>query len=152
MQLVQLSNKLKPITLAVGLLSVSSNFVYTDVDSYSGILTEIANSNTAKYLNGVDYNERKLYNIDVFKFRSHLAKWQVKTMLMSSTKAIIEDADFKAIISMGNLAVPYIIEEIESNPSTLVWALNIIFNRKITNNPNTTIPEACKLWVRELKK
>lgn len=37
-------------------------------------------------------------------------------------------------------------------PSTLVWALNLIYNRKITDLPNITISEACNLWVKELKK
>lgn len=53
---------------------------------------------------------------------------------------------------MGKVAVPFIIEEISANPSTLVWALNFIFEKKISNNPKTTIPQACKLWVNQLTK
>jgi len=82
----------------------------------------------------------------------HLMNWKEKTMFLSSTKSIIEDEDFQAIVAMGESAVSYIISEIENNPSTLVWALNLIFNKKITDNPYTTITEACKLWVKELKK
>ena len=81
-----------------------------------------------------------------------MINWEKKTLFLSSTKAIIENADFQAIVAMGYSAVPFIIEEIDNKPSTLVWALNLIYNRKVTDNPNITIPEACKLWVKELKK
>ena len=52
---------------------------------------------------------------------------------------------------MGKRAVPFILEEISIKPSNLVWALNIIFKKKITNRANTTIEEACKLWVKAMK-
>jgi hypothetical protein len=87
-----------------------------------------------------------------FRFENHLINWEKKTFFLSSTKAIIENEDFQSIVAMGHSAVPYIIEEIENKPSTLVWALNLIYNRKITNNPDATISDACKLWVKELKK
>ena len=150
MQLVQLSNKLKPLTLAAGLLSASTSFAYSDLDAYSGILTITTNNRTSEYIKLVDNSDRGVL-LQRFRFQNHLNNWQKKTLFSSSTKTIVENEDFKAIIAMGYSAVPYIIEEIESNPSTLVWALNIIYNRKITNNPNTTISEACKLWVKELK-
>jgi len=50
---------------------------------------------------------------------------------------------------MGQSAVPFIVEEIDQRPSTLVWALNIIFNRKISDK-NINISEACRLWVKTL--
>lgn len=151
MQLVQLSNKLKPLTLAAGLFSVTATFAYSDVDAYSGILTITTNNRTTEYIKSVDNNEGGVL-LHKFRFQNHLTTWEKKTLFSSSTKAIVENEDFKAIVDMGHSVVPYIIEEIENNPSTLVWALNIIYNRKITNNPNATISEACKLWVKELKK
>ncbi len=151
MQLVQLSNKLKPLTIAAGLLSVSSTFAYSDIDAFSGILTITTNDRTSEYIKSVDNRDRGVI-LHKFRFQNHLINWRKKTLLLSSTKAIIENDDFNAIISMGHSVVPYIVDEIENNPSTLVWALNIIYNRKITNNPNATISEACKLWVKELKK
>ena len=150
MQLVELSNKLKPLTIAVGLMSSSAAFVYSDIDIFSGI-TSISNNQTLNYIKKVDNNENHLWTYRLI-FESYLMKWKEKTMLLSSTKSIVENEDFKSIVAMGKLAVPYIIDEIENTPSTLVWALNFIFNKKITNNPNTTIKEACKLWVKELRK
>lgn len=151
MQLVKLSNKLKPLTLAVGLLSAATTFAYSDIDNYSGILTITSNNRTSEYIKSVDKNDGALL-LKKFRFENHLINWEKRTLFLSSTKAIIENEDFQAIVAMGHSAVPYIIEEIEIKPSTLVWSLNLIYNRKITNNPNATISDACKLWVKELKK
>ena len=151
MQLVQLSNKIKPLTLAVGLLSATSTFAYSDIDNYSGILTMTSNNRTSEYIKSVDKRDGALF-FNKFRFQNHLINWQKKTLFLSSPKAIVEDEDFKAIVTMGPAAVPYILEEIENKTSTLVWALNLIYNRKVTNNPNATITDACKLWVNELKK
>ena len=150
MQLVELSNKLKPLTIAVGMLSPSAIFAYSDIDIFSGI-TSISNNRTLHYINDVDNNDN-LFWTHRFVFDLHLMNWKEKTMFLSSTKSIIENEDFQAIVTMGESAVPYIVNEIENTPSTLVWALNFIFNKKITNNPDTTITEACKLWVKEMKK
>jgi len=152
MQLVKLSNKLRPITIAASLLTVGSiPYAYSDIDSHSGILSVTSNNTTTNYLNSVDKNDSSFF-LHKFRFQSHLLNWENKTKFLSSAKSIIEDKDFQAIISMGNPAIPYIVEEIESKPSVLVWSLNIILDRKITNNPNATITDACKLWVKELKK
>jgi hypothetical protein len=150
MQLVPFSAKLKPITLAVGMFS-TTQFAYSDMDAYSGILSVASNSKTAEHIKSVDKNDY-IYFSQKFRFQYHLMNWEKKTMFLSSTKSIIDDEDFQAIVSMGYAAVPYILEEIESKPSVLVWALNLIYNKKITNNPNATITDACKLWVKNLKK
>lgn len=151
MQLVNFSSRLKPITLAVGLLSSANSFSYASVDSYSGILSNSENVRIKDYINSVDKNDSFLFS-NKLKFQNHLKNWEAKTMFLSSVNAIIEDDDFQAIVSMGQSAVKFIIEEIDNQPSTLVWALNLIFNKKITSNPNTTISEACKLWVDHLKR
>ena len=72
-------------------------------------------------------------------------------MFSSSASEIISDPAFQGILDMGMAAVPYIVDTIEKEPSTLVWALNKIYGGKISNNPNTTVKEACKLWVKRLK-
>lgn len=150
MQLIKLSNKLKPLTLAAGLFSAVTAFAYSDLDNYSGILT-ITSNNTSEYIKSVDKNDTPFW-LQKIRFENHLINWQKRTMFLSSTKAIIENEDFQSIVSMGYSVVPYIIDEIEKKPSTLVWALNLIYNHKITNNPNATITDACKLWVKQLKK
>lgn len=83
-------------------------------------------------------------------FERLLNDWQHDTRFLSSTKAITTHPSFARIVSMGGNAVPYILEEIERKPSNLVWALNAIFHKKI--GQDTTVTEACKLWIAELRK
>lgn len=85
-------------------------------------------------------------------FNKLISQWKEETMFLSSAQAIIDNPNFQAIVNMGKTAVPYIVDEIKNEPSTLVWALNIIFGRKITDRPGTTVEEACRLWVRTLTK
>ena len=86
------------------------------------------------------------------RFNKLISQWKEETMFLSSAQAIIDNPNFQAIVNMGKIAVPFIIEEIKHDPSTLVWALNIIFDRQITNSHETTIEEACKLWIKELNE
>lgn len=86
------------------------------------------------------------------EFYGHLNKWQEETMMYSSPSMIINNASFQKIIGMGKVGVPYILKEIKKRPSCLVWALNIIYNRRITANRHTTISEACELWIKDLER
>ena len=83
-------------------------------------------------------------------FRQYLEQWQQGTQFLSSVSAIINHPSFLHIVNMGGNAVPYILEEIERQPSNLVWALNAIFHKKI--GEGGTVTEACRLWIAELKK
>lgn len=151
MQLIRFSDRLKPLTLATGLFAATSALAYSDLDSFTGILSVTTNDITSEYIKCVDKSDN-VYFLQKFRFQNHLLNWEQKTLFFSSIKHILEDDDFKAIVSMGQTAVPFIIEEIEAKPSILVWSLNLIFNRKVSNDSNVTISEACKLWVRQLKK
>lgn len=149
MQLVKLSNKLVPLTLAAGL--VSAPFMYADVDAHSGIFTTLNNHRLSEYVSSIDENE-VMSIAHKSKFQALLEGWKRNTVLMSSPNDIVNDENFREIVKMGRAAVPSIIEELSAEPSPLVWALNFIYGRKISTNPNTTISQACKLWVKELSK
>jgi len=97
-------------------------------------------------------SENLMHYVSKLRFQSLYEKWERDTRFLSSVDDVIDHDAFKAIVSMSENAVPFILEEISSTPSNLVWALNFIYQRKISNNPETTIPEACKLWVRELSR
>ena len=83
-------------------------------------------------------------------FEEYLTRWKQNTMFYSFSNQIIQDSDFQNIVAMGENAVPFIVAEIKKRPSTLVWALNMIYNMKISDKPDTTIEEACKLWIKKL--
>lgn len=138
-----------PLTIATG-LTLPSSIAYADVDQFSNIISVISDARLAKYVKSVDnrYDNNILIRS---KFYTYYNSWHAKTRFLSSAKAITEQIDFKNIVSLGLDAVPFILETIDTKPSTLVWALNMIFKEKISNDPNLTISEACNLWVKKLK-
>ena len=150
MRLVAFSNKLLPVTIATGLLSPAV-FAYSDFDAYSGLLTSTTNTRTAEYLRAVDKSDAVFYP-EKFRIEDIISKWKQETAFASSPSIIVENRYFQALVSMGPIAVPYILQDIETEPSPLVWALNLIYHKKITTKKGATIEDACKLWVSELKK
>ncbi len=145
-----LKNGWKPITIAVGLVAGSAN-LYADVDQFSQVNTVLNSHITSKYIQEFD-NVSELAINDRRKFYNYYTSWVEQTCFLSSISDIIEQQDFQSIVAMGHRAVPFILEEISTKPSTLVWALNMIFQRKITDNPKATIDDACKLWVKALNR
>ncbi len=151
MQLSIIKQGWKPVSLALGLMAASPQNMYSDVDQYSNVYAIINNHITSKYLAEVsDPAEAQIS--DKLHFENLLTSWRKQTRFLSSIEGIVNQRDFQAIIAMGARAVPFIGASIEAQPSTLVWALNIIFGAKITDNPNVTIKDACTLWVKELKR
>lgn len=149
MRLIKISDKIRPLTLAAGIFSGASLYACQAVDRQSIVASNSIWSNTNMQMQISNGDEQAYLEP---KFRIYLQRWKRDTMFMSSPSQIIENESFLSIISMGKAVVPYILYEINKQPSTLVWALNMIFQKKITNNPNATITDACKLWVKELSK
>lgn len=142
---------LKPLTISGILLANSASAcAYSDIDRYSNINSIISNNQISDYVKDIQstsYSEILLRS----NFQDYLTRWEKRAKVYSSVQQIIRNKDFQNIVSMGDRVVPLIITELERKPSFLVWALNLIFDKKITNNPNTTVEEACKLWVKKLK-
>jgi len=149
MQLGLIGQSLKPLTIAAGLVLAGPS-AYADIDKYSEITSLLTNHRTANYINLID-NKEDAYQRTKTRFNVLYESWMEKTAFFSSAKSIINHEDFRSIVAMGYEAVPFIIDAIDENPSHLVWALNFIFNAKISNDPNTTITQACKLWVKKLR-
>jgi hypothetical protein len=124
-------------------------FAYSDFNAISNVNAIISNPVTQQYIREANEN---VYTDIVRRnnFEEYLAQWKKNTMFYSFSNQIIQDPCFQKIVAMGKNAVPFIIAEIKDNPSTLVWALNIIYNTKISDKPEITIEEACKLWVKKL--
>jgi hypothetical protein len=143
------SSGLKSLTISGALLFSSPVFSYNDFNDLSDVNSVILNPNTQHYIKGTNEN---IYSGIILKhnFDEYLAKWEKNTMFYSFSNQIIKDPYFRKIVLMGENVVPLIVDEIRNKPSTLVWALNIIYNTKISNKPETTIEEACKLWVKKL--
>jgi hypothetical protein len=141
------NNNLVPLVIAGGIVS-SFPFKYDALD-FSKSNMEIVDREVASVMFDADnhyYSDLSIKSI----FEEKLKAWKRNTMFLSFAEQIVEDENFKEIVSMGERVVPFILDEISKEPSTLVWALNYIFQKTITNNPNTTIEQACKLWLREM--
>ena len=136
MQLKDIKQGWKPVTLAVGLMAGAPG-MYAAADQYSRIDTVLTNHATSRYISEVNDPLELMMNGKLM-FDALESSWRKETMFLSSVNGIINQRDFQAIVSMGTQAVPFIGQSIEAQPSTLVWALNIA--------------EACKLWVKELKR
>jgi len=109
--------------------------------------------NTIEYIEGLN-KEREKVNLDIyykFKFDELYSKVIKETLFSSSSDRFLENSNFKKITSFGYKIVPAILEEIRKKPSNIVWALNIITNQKISAK-DTSIEEACQLWVNWGKK
>ena len=151
MQLQDIKKGWKPVTLAVGLMAGVPGGMYAAVDQYSRIDTVLTNHATSKYIAEVNDPSELVINGKLV-FDALVFSWRKETRFLSSIKDIIEQRDFQAIVAMGAQAVPFIGQSIETHPSTLVWALNMIFKGKISEKKDLTIEEACKLWVKELRR
>lgn len=149
MQLTKMSNLFKPITLSIGIATALP--LYSAIDDYSGIYSTITDASMFKTVKQADSEDFRYYNSKL-KFQTLYETWQTETRYLSSIQDIVNHGAFKAIVAMDETAVPFIMEEINNNPSTLVWALNYIYHKKISNNPSITVSEACKLWVKELSR
>ena len=73
-------------------------------------------------------------------------------MFASSPSAIMENRNFIEICRLGDQAMNLIAEKLKEKPSHLVWAYNIIFGFRISDNSSTTISEASRLWLKYLKR
>lgn len=148
MQIKRMTTSLRPLTISGVVLG--SALLYSDVDQFSRINTTLSDRQTADYVRLTEAESRDV----VFtrsQFDALYRDWREKTRFFSSSADIIGDRSFQAIVGKGMAAVPYIAESIEKEPSTLVWALNYIYGVKISNRPNLTVREACKLWVKRIK-
>jgi hypothetical protein len=140
------------VPLAISGLAAVANpaiqtFKYNDVEQNN---IQLINKDSLTHLiSAQDINYGNI--IHRFRFYQSYEKWIKEVRFLSSPNQIVEDQNFKQIVEMGLSSVLFIMEEIEREPSYLVWALNHIYGFKISDNSLTTIPEACKAWLKYLK-
>ena len=63
---------------------------------------------------------------DRAEFERLAAEWKQDTWYLSSPTAIAMHPAYQQIISMGDLAVPLILEDLERDPAQWFWALRAI--------------------------
>ncbi len=65
----------------------------------------------------------------------------------SSANEVISNSNFKKIVSYGEVIAPAILASLSRRPSILVWALNQIFNMRISEK-TLSIEQASIEWVK----
>lgn len=148
MQLKNIGKNYPIILASVGL--PLTPIAYNDF-SQSKLADVIQDSDMSKYRDSIEANSYKDFTLNI-QFNSYLKQWREDTMFLSSIDKITNDSNFKNIVAMKEKAVPFIVKELSIKPSVLVWALNLIFDKKISNRDGLTVAEASKLWVNFLKK
>lgn len=100
-----------------------------------------------EFLNTNTYQSQK--EKDKMEFYKHFDKWNVDTYVKSSFKEIFSHPDYKAIVDMGERAVPFIIEVIKNQPDYIVQALNDIKGYK-PKTKTSLVTDLCKEWIKIL--
>lgn len=140
-----------PMSLS-GLILVASpaiqTFNYNDLKENN---IQLVDNQALIHLRSVDNETFYGAHIHRYKFYQAYYSWIENIRYVSSPFEVINEPNFNTIVGLGLSAVPFIAEELQKKPNYLVWALNQIFGFKISDNPDTTIPEACKSWVRYIK-
>lgn len=138
MQLKSIGKGILPLTiLATSASSVCAN----NGDQLTSIVVDEEWNND--YLRS-SYEEESYTGLVLrLNLKKWLKMWQANTAFCSFAQQMIDDENFQNIVKQGKIIVPYIIEEIKQHPSPLVWALNFIYNKTISNEGNITIEEAC---------
>ncbi len=117
----------------------------------SAVANVVENHATQQYVQETDKSNTIDFTLKLH-FQSLVKRWRRETMFLSSSYQIVQHPCFRSIVAMGEQAVPFILEEIKSSPSTLVWALNEIYDYRISNDPNMTLKSVCRRWVKLMSK
>ncbi len=104
--------------------------------------------NTGKYIDILSFSEMSKQIIIESQLESYYNAWKEETLIISNVNEIIQNSNFQKIIMIGEMAIPFILKKISAEPSTLVWALNIITGKKISDRSRITISESCNMWYK----
>jgi hypothetical protein len=75
--------------------------------------------------------------------------WNQETKFLSMNK--FDSSYFQEIVKMGEVAVPFILEELEKGPTPLVHALDLIFPGVVTYDGFVNLKDACDKWISILR-
>ncbi|MCD8207547.1 MAG: hypothetical protein LUD72_06405 [Bacteroidales bacterium] len=82
-------------------------------------------------------------------FKHYLKHWEDETLFDSTD--LFENENFKAIVAMGEKAVPFILQEIAVRPTQLVHALDLIYPGTVEYDGFVPLEKACEMWTGTIK-
>ncbi|WP_017259752.1 hypothetical protein [Pedobacter arcticus] len=143
-----LQKSLTMIPLIVGISSSTFHYDKTDIvfnekDIKNNLIISDVNPKLfQENLSSMDYDNNYLEN----QLKTLVKKWKNETLVLSDVHKIMDNNNFKQILSFKLKALPFLLNELKERPSTLVWAINMILDRKISNQA-LSIKDASKAWV-----
>lgn len=101
------------------------------------------------YILNKQYN-RRFENGSTFYMKRKLDEYtsllEKEVLFSSSASDTLNNEYFKKIVKFGPEIIPLILQELKYKNNYLVWAMNLITGRKISDG-KITMSEAAKLWV-----
>lgn len=85
-----------------------------------------------------------------FSFQSNLQYWNNSTRFLSANN--YDNSYFNAIVDMGENAVPFIKQELQKGPTSLVHALDLIFPGRVVFKGYVSLKRACEVWLGVLSR
>jgi len=107
------------------------------------------NNSVLDYFTREKFNDKydNAYNLlSKIKLKEFIVSLNNETTYSSSPDDVLQNLNFKEIVKLGKDAIPFILEEIQNKPSSLIWALNLITGRRITEK-KVSVEEASRLWI-----
>jgi hypothetical protein len=81
-------------------------------------------------------------------FRALVTEWDRGTAFVSSVSEIVAHPAFRSIVASGREAVPYLLEQLKSEPSYLVMALGEITGENpVPPSASGRVTEMAKAWL-----
>ena len=103
-----------------------------------GLVSNLIDKLASDYKNGRDI------------YRTELNAWMDESGVVSAT-IDFENPHFKAIVEMGEKAVPWIRDTIETNPHPVVHALDLIYPNLVEYSGFVSLEDTCDAWKMLLK-
>lgn len=81
-------------------------------------------------------------------FRRMVSEWRAGIGPTSNPREIVNHPAYRRIVELGRRAVPYILHDLEAEPSLLVWALpEITGENPVPRSAAGKIREMAKAWL-----
>jgi hypothetical protein len=103
---------------------------------------------TSKHLRVISSRPTDTAEATALKFNRLARQWRKETSFTSSVEDICTNGAYQEIIGMGDIAIPYILRELETHPANWFWALTAITGANPVSAPfQGTFAEAIQSWL-----
>lgn len=113
------------------------------IDSTAGMQIQVSSSFGRRRTKRVELEELKVM------YETNMMYWNDETLCLSTNN--FDNQYFKAIVDMGESAVPMIYSTILESPNPIVRALDFIYPDYLQYEGYVTLDEVCQAWITILQ-